>query len=169
MAREILRFCNTGIITNSDGMCWQVHVVDGAIIGHNRVQNGFPFYAATCRTSRLDHFTVGLGGVSAPGPHNGFDVLCELARNEEGPSELLLRDTIYNRTKWLAYRTGHGWKAEQTSRECPDVIVSNPTPNVEPEFIPAGQNFTSITESIDWRIALAIALFVIVMIIAVTR
>lgn len=42
-------------------------------------------------------------------------------------------------------------------------------PNVQADFIPAGQNFTSITESIDWRVALAIALLVIVMLIAIMR
>ena len=169
MSREILRFGRSGIVTRTDGVCWQVHVSPNgnSIVGHDRVQDGFPFYAPSCKTSRLNDAANQLGGISLPGRSNGFTPLCELAADANGPTRMLVQDTIYNGDTWLAERTGFGWKASITDQRCQ---VNAPTPQPQPtpqaqqqaSTTPLGQDFNPI-------LVAGIGLVVIGIVIAVTK
>ena len=167
MSREILRFCRGGIVTRTDGVCWKVHVSpDGASIsGHSRVQDGFPIYAPSCKTTRLNDAANQLDGIALPGRNNGFEPLCELARDANGATRMLVRDLIYNGETWLAERTGYGWKASITDQRCQ---VNAPTPQNQPQpqpqasTTPLGQDFNPI-------LVAGIGLVVLGLIIAVTK
>lgn len=186
MAREILRFTKAGYITKTNGTCYGVFLKDAGhnIDHHTKLQDGFPFYSKNCKTPKVNNMVGQMQGLAEPSTANGWQVVVPKGFCPNHPNEMILRDRFYGGNYWRAYlTTGLFWKATQIGeREAANTYCGLTTPNgkipvttpaeeatIQTTFEAAGQNSTPITENIDWRIALAIALIVITGIYALTK
>jgi len=176
MSRTIERFARDGYITKSDGYYYRVivssngeQVLDRHNFGRNR------------SAQQIDSQVAQLGGNAAPSSRNGWDIQLIPGQCPDHRSEYVLKDRFYGQTFWKAYNVGNDlgrWQASEIgpaiadkNRYCglqggtkpvlgekPD--LSNPE-NTDPT---GGWSSTPIIEGIDWRIAVAVGIVVLMVV-----
>lgn len=172
MSRTIERFARFGYITKADGQYYRIlvsengtEVIDRHMFGRNR------------SAQQINAQVAQIGGDAPPSARNGWDVMLLPGQCPNHPREYVLKDRLYERKFWKAYTsTGDASKWQGTEIGTTEaarntycgLTVNKPTLGDKPPLsdpAPTGDwSSTPIIEGIDWRIAVAVGIVVLMVV-----